>query len=223
MEIYGDLDFKEVGQLIAAALKLESPEEFPDVTAGFAPGAIKQGRLAFFSNRVWIAVEITNGVATWVPLTNEINAYVHIQAVEASVWTIDHNLQSGTPVVQVYGDDNLMLIPDEVEPTSDNQVKVYFPTGSPSGAITGRAIVIAGDFEGLSRADNPQLYALEHIQTIAATTWVIAHGLGHYPLVRVFTGGSPDEEILPDSIVHNSVMQTTITFSTPRTGRARLV
>ena len=218
MEIYGDLDFKEVGHLIAAALQLESPEQFPDVTAGFASGAILQGRLTFFNSRVWIAVEITDGVATWIPLTNEINAYIHTQATEATTWTINHNLQSGTPVVQIYDEENLMVIPDEIEPTSSNTVVATF-----NAAVTGRAIVLSGDFDGVSKADNPQFYAFEHEQTTAADTWVISHGLGYYPLVRVFTGGSPDEEILPASVVHNSTAQVTIKFSSARTGRVRLV
>ena len=212
MDIYGDLDFKEVGQLIAAALQPESPAEFPDGSA------IKQGRLAFFNSRVWIAVEISSGVATWVPLTNEINAYVHTQAQASTSWTITHNLQSGTPVLQIYDETNQMVIPDEVEPTSANAVTVTF-----GAAVTGRAIVIAGDFEGVDKSTNPQQFAFEYTQATDATTWVLSHGLGYYPVVRVFTGGSPDEEILPASIVHNSVMQVTITFSGARTGRARLV
>lgn len=225
MDIHGDLDFKEVGQLIAAALKPESTNDFPDVVAGYAPGSIKQGRLAFFNSRVWIAVELNtvNGdeVATWVPLTNEIHAYVHVQAVAATTWTINHNLDGGTPVVQVYDEQNQMVIPDEIEPTTNDQVAVTF-----NAAVTGRAIVIKGEFDGVDPSDNPQIYAFEHEQAVASSTWVIAHGLGHYPLIRVFvSNGSPaaDEEILPASIVHDSLMQATITFSSPQTGRARMV
>lgn len=222
MDIYGDLDFKEAGQLIAAALKPEDTNQFPDVAAGYALDAIQQGRLAFFNSRVWIAVEFVSGVATWIPITNEINAWIHVQADASDTWTINHNLQSGTPVVSVYDENNYQVIPDEIEPTSQNQVVVHFNT-----AVTGRAVVIAGDFEGVSRADNPQQHALVHNQTVAANTWVISHGFGYYPLVRVFTqnGASPDEleEILPASVVHNSTAQVTITFSTPRTGVVRLV
>ena len=229
MEIYGDLDFKEVGQLVAAALAPESPEQFPDVTASYALNAIKQGRLAFFNSRVWIAVELTatNGspgtqeVATWVPITNEINAYIHVQAVASDTWTIVHNLKSGTPVVQIYDETNLLVIPNNIEPTSQNQVEVTFIT-----PVTGRAIVLSGDFDGVSRSENPQQFALEIVQSVASDTWVISHGLGYYPLVRVFVPtGSPaeDQEILPESIVHNSTAQLTITFSTDRTGRVRLV
>lgn len=223
MEIYGDLNFKDVGQLIAAAVKPESVNEFPDVAANFAAGTIKQGRLAFFNNRVWIAVTLTTSgsgeVATWIPLTNEINAYVHTQGNASTTWTITHNLQAGTPAVHVYDELNQMVIPDEVTPTDANTVTVTF-----NAAVTGRAVVIAGSFEGVSRNDGTQQFAFEHTQTAASLTWVVAHGLGYYPIVRVFVdNGGNDEEILPASVVHNSTMQVTITFSTPLAGRARLV
>lgn len=223
MEIYGDLDFKDVGQLVAAAVKPEGTAEFPDVAASFASGTIKQGRLAFFNNRVWIAVALNTvgggEVATWVPLTNEINAYVHTQGNASTTWTITHNLQSGTPAVHVYDELNQMVIPDEVTPTDANTVTITF-----NAAVTGRAVVIAGSFEGSSRNDGTQVFAFEHTQTAASTTWVIAHGLGYYPIVRVFVDNNgTDEEILPASIVHDSTMQVTITFSTALAGRARLV
>lgn len=227
MDIYGDLDFKEVGQLVAAALKPESSVQFPDVAAGYTPDSIKQGRLAFFNNRVWMAVELTTvgseEVATWIPLTNEINAYVHTQGDASTTWTITHNLQTGTPAVQIYDETNLMIIPDEIEPTGISEVTVTF-----NSAVTGRAIVLSGDIEGVDKSANPQIQALEHEQTVASTTWVLSHGLGHYPIVRVFipTGvDSPEtfEEVQPASIVHDSIMQTTITFSVAYTGRARLV
>jgi hypothetical protein len=218
MDIYGDLDFKEVGHLVSSALAMESPQQFPDETAGFALNGILEGRLTFFNNRVWIAVEITNGIATWVPLTNEINAYVHAQAVASASWNITHNLQSGTPVVQVYDELNQQVIPDEVEPASQNAVTVTF-----NSAMTGRAIVLVGNLTGLNRADYPQVFAFEHTQSVEGDTWIVAHGLGYYPIVRVFTGGSPDEEIQPASVVHNSTMQVTITFSSPRTGRVRMI
>lgn len=228
MDIHGDLDFKEVGQLIAAALKPEGTNDFPDVVAGYAPSSIKQGRLAFFNSRVWIAVELTTvsgqEIATWVPLTNEINAYVHAQASASTTWTINHNLQGGTPVVQIYDEQNQMVIPDEVEPTTANQVVVTF-----NAAVTGRAVVLTGDFDGVDRNSNTQLFAFEHEQTVSSDTWVVSHGLGYQPIVRVFVpsgSGSPgtvDEEIQPQSIVHDSLMQVTITFSSPRIGRVRLI
>jgi hypothetical protein len=227
MEIYGDLDFKDVGQLISAALKPENPEQFPDLAAGFAAGTIKQGRFAFFNNRVWIAVALTadgspsQEVATWIPITNEITAYTHIQANTSTQWTVPHNLQEGTPVVQVYDANNEMVIPVEIIPVDANNVTIDFNV-----AVSGRAIILTGNYEGTSRSDGAQQFAFEHEQTVASTTWVIGHGLGYYPIVRVFTpSGSPiaTEEILPASIVHDSVMQVTITFSTARTGTARLV
>lgn len=149
MDIYGDLDFNETGHLIAAALKSEPTAQFPDVAAGNSIGAIKQGRLAFFNNRVWIAGTITTvgspqtEVATWIPLTNEINAYVHTQGAGSTSWVITHSLNAGTPAVQVYDETNSMVIPDEVVPTDANTVTITF-----NASVTGRAIILAGIFDG---------------------------------------------------------------------------
>ena len=212
MNIYGNLDFKEVGQLIAAAIK---PEEVADFPTG---NSIKQGRLAFFSGRAWIATEIISGVVTWVPITNEITSYVHTQDVANSTWTIDHNLYSGTPVVAVYDDAGYQLIPNEVQPTTINQVVISFGV-----AMTGRAVILSGDIDGVNKSDNPQQFSFMHTQSTAATTWVITHALGYYPIVRVFTNDTPPNEILPQGVTHNSTMQLTITFSSARAGTARLV
>lgn len=227
MEIYGDLDFKDVGQLIAAALKPEDVAQFPDIAAGFAAGTIKQGRFAFFNSRVWIAVALTvdgspsQEVATWIPITNEITAYTHIQAVAALQWNITHNLQEGTPVVQVYDSTGEMVIPVEIVPIDANNVRVDFNV-----PVAGRAIVLTGQYEGTSRSDGTQQFAVQHEVTEASDTWVIGHGLGYYPIVRVFVpNGSPAavEEILPASVVHNDLNQVTITFSSAHTGFVRLV
>jgi len=220
MDIYGDLNFKEVGQMIAAALQPEGISQFPDAVASFAVGAIKQGRLAFFNSRVWIAVTITadgspaQEIATWVPITNEISAYVHTQPVASTVWTVSHSLIAGTPAVQVYDNTNKMVIPTNIVPVDNNTVKIYFDT-----AVSGRAIVLRGIFEGTQ--PQSQLFAFEETITVASDTWVISHGLGRYPIVRVFL--DTNEEIQPASIVHDSLMQVTITFSTPQIGTVRLV
>jgi len=220
MEIYGDLNFKEVGQLVAAALQEESMAQFPDAVASFAVGAIKQGRLAFFNNRVWIAVILTaNGspveeIATWVPITNEINAHVHTQPVASTLWTVSHNLIAGTPAVQVYDNTNEMVIPTNIIPIDSNTVSIEFDT-----PVSGRAIVLKGIFDG--NQPQAQLFAFEETISVASNTWVIGHGLGRYPIVRVFL--DTNEEIQPASIVHDSLMQVTITFSSAQVGTVRLV
>lgn len=209
MEVYGNLDLKNVGSLLQFAIGLEAGSTFP------ADADTIVGRIAFFNKRVWIAAELVSGVASWVPLTNEINAFVYVQATTATQWTIVHNLNSGTPVVQIYDETNEQVIPEKVTPTDQNTVVVDFNI-----AVTGRAIVLHGDVEGNSKLG--ENVAFSHTQTAAATQWVIGHGLGYYPIVRVFTNDVPPKEIDPATVVHDSTMQVTLTFSGAQAGTVRL-
>ena len=176
------------------------------------PESPTAGMVVFVDKRVWICTELVVGQPTWVPLTNEINSYIHSQVTAATTWTITHNLNTTTPLVQIYDANNRMIIPDNIEPTSNNEVTVTV-----GNAATGRAIVMFGD---ISSGTAKPTYAFEYTQTTLSTTWVVPHGLGYFPIVRVFVGG---EEILPSSVIHDSIYQTTITFSSAKTGIARLV
>ena len=169
------------------------------------------GRMIFKDKRVYICAEIVSGLASWIPLTNEINTYLHNQTTSATTWTITHNLNTGTPLVQVYDTANRMIIPNEIEVVDNNTVSVDL-----GSSIVGRAVVMYGDITGLEKSQ----FAYKHTQTSASTSWVIPHNLGYYPLVRIFIG---TDEVQPSSIVHDSLFQTTVTFSSPQVGIARLV
>lgn len=198
MKHYGDMAFQE-----ASAMIMQSEQNFPETATA--------GRIIFVDKRVWVCAELITGNPVWIPLTNEIDSFVHIQDAAATTWTVTHNLNTTTPIVQVYDENYKMIIPDGVEPTSNNECTVTLGT-----AITGRAVVMFGDITGAAKSP----YAFEYTQTTLSNTWVVKHGLGYYPIVRVFVGG---EEILPASIIHDSIFQTTITFSEPKTGIARFV
>lgn len=62
-----------------------------------------------------------------------------------------------------------------------------------------------------------------HIQDEASATWTINHGLGQNPNVgvSVIEGGALTV-IHPVNVAFPSVGQVVITFSSPRTGEARL-
>lgn len=169
------------------------------------------GRIAFVQKKAWICVEILSGLPVWVQLTNEIDTYVHRQDTAALTWTVTHNLNTVNPVVQIYDDEHKMIIPDRVEPIDNNSVLITLAV-----ANTGTAVVMYGDITGGSASEA----AYTHTQTNPATSWVIPHNLGYFPVVRVFVGNN---EIQPTSIVHDSIFQTTITFATVQTGIARLV
>ena len=198
MKHFGDLVFQTASAPVMNA------------EAGF-PSTASAGRVVFVDKRVWICAELVSGQPIWVPLTNEISAFTHVQSSSSASWTITHNLNATSPLVQVYDASYKMIIPDEVEVVSNNAVTITFGT-----AITGRAVVMYGDISGAEKSP----IAYEYAQTTLASTWVIEHGLGYYPIVRIFVG---NEEILPASVIHDSIFQTTITFSEAKTGIARFV
>lgn len=168
------------------------------------------GQLAFVNSIVYICVG-TGALPVWVPLTREITAYTHTQASASSTWNISHGLNATDVNIQVYGTDNKVLIPDEIVADAPTTATVYF-----NAAVAGRAVVVTGSFDG-----NPKpAYAFTYYQNSASTTWVITHNLGYSPIIRVFIGTS---EVQPSSIVHNSVNQATISFTTPQAGYARLL
>lgn len=169
------------------------------------------GRMIFKDKRVYICAEIVTGVPSWIPLTNEIDTHLHNQIGSSDTWTITHNLNTTSPLVQLYDELNKMILPNEVEVIDNNTVVVTLGT-----AITGRAIVMYGDITGAEKSQ----FAYTHVQTSTSTTWVIPHNLGYYPIVRVFIG---TEEVQPQTVVHDSLFQTTITFSSTQVGTARLV
>lgn len=62
--------------------------------------------------------------------------------------------------------------------------------------------------------------AYVHTQTTPAATWTINHNLGHVPSVELFDSGS--QEIDAD-VSHPTMNTTTIVFSIPTAGFARLI
>lgn len=200
MKFYGNIDLtdNEMQQMVLA-----TEVNFPDVP--------KVGRIVFKDKRVYICLEIIAGVPAWVPLTNELDTFIHTQVSASDTWTVSHNLATTTPLVQVYDENYNQFIPDSIEIVDNNEAIITLGT-----AIAGRAVVMMGSVEGAAKSE----FSYEHIQSVTNTVWVIPHGLGYYPIVRVFDG---NEELQPQSVVHDSIFQTTVTFSTTRTGTARLV
>ncbi len=60
--------------------------------------------------------------------------------------------------------------------------------------------------------------------SVGSTSWVIQHNLGtSTPVVDVYSGGSPDEKILPATVVATDANTVTITWSSATTGRVYVV
>ena len=166
--------------------------------------------LAFVNSIVFICVS-GGSLPVWVPLTREITAYTHTQGSGSATWNITHNLNTTSVNVQVFDGTSKVVIPSEIETTGANTVQITF-----NEVVAGRAVLVSGHFDGNVKPT----YAYTHYQSTASTSWVIAHGLGYNPIVRVFIGNN---EVQPATIVHDTVNQTTITFATAQAGYARLI
>lgn len=57
-----------------------------------------------------------------------------------------------------------------------------------------------------------------HTQASAASSWTVNHNLGFRPAVEVFSVGGAEIEA---EVLHTSVNQTVISFTTPTAGSAR--
>lgn len=67
----------------------------------------------------------------------------------------------------------------------------------------------------------PLLDAFHHTQAVAATSWVITHGLGtSTPCVDAYVGGV---KIMPLSVVATSASVVTLTFAAAQSGSAVVV
>ena len=169
------------------------------------------GQLVFKNRVLYICVEIAGGIPVWVPLTNEITAHSHFQTVPAAQWVVSHPLNTAQVSVTVYDDDTRVVIPAEIQVTGPNTVLVDF-----AEPVTGKVVVLTGHFDGQVMPS----YAYEHYQTVLSDTWTVTHGLGRYPIVRVFIG---NQEVQPASITFDSLDIVTITFTTPQVGQVKLI
>lgn len=200
MKFYGHADLQQ-NELQNAVLE----------TLTTFPTAAKVGQVAFVNRRVYICVQVDPAPPIWVPLTQEITAYKHTQETSALTWTVTHNLNTTAVSVQAFGTDNRVLIPDEIETTSNNVVVISFNT-----PVSGRATVLTGHETGEAKPT----YAFTFYQNSASDTWNIVHNLGYNPIIRVFIG---TDEVQPDTISHPNTNTTVITFGTPQVGYARLI
>jgi hypothetical protein len=175
------------------------------------PLSPKVGQVVFKDRILYICVEIVSELPVWVPLTNEITAYTHIQGAAASTWNVVHPLNTSHVSVTIYNTSNQVVIPNEITVNGPSSIAVNF--GTPA---QGKVVVLSGHFSGQVKPT----YAYEHYQTTPSDTWVIPHALGRYPIVRVFIG---NQEVQPASITFDTLDQVTITFSSPQVGQVKLI
>lgn len=170
----------------------------------------KPGTFIFKSKRIYVCLEINDGVPVWLPMSTELHTHVHDQFVASTTWEIDHSLQTAGCIVQVLSGDNKAIEFDEVD-FAFNHATIHFAEPQ-----AGRAILIMGATEGIPRP--PVAYE----QTFTEQqVWVINHNLGYPPIVRCFLGAM---EVQPVTLVHDeNFTQSIASFNSPVTGRARCV
>jgi hypothetical protein len=200
MKFYGDAQLQQ-NFLSEAVIPLDTA----------FPATPVVGQIVFKDRILYICVEINAGLPIWVPLTNQITAYTYVQSVSSATWVIQHTLNTANVSVTVYDTSNRVVIPGDVQVNSNNQVTVTFGT-----AAQGTAVILTGNFDG----QQMPTYAFEFYQTTPATSWVIPHALGRYPIVRIFVG---NQEVQPTSITFDTLNQLTVTFSTAQVGQAKLI
>ncbi|SBV38289.1 hypothetical protein BN7874_120 [Phage NCTB] len=170
------------------------------------PTEPKVGSFIFKDKRVMVCLDLASS-PVWIPLTQELNTYIHSQDEAAVTWTIQHNMNSTSVIVQCFDENNRVIIPKDIESTDNNTVTVSFD----DVPVFGQAIVIIGNFDGTPKPDVS--FELEFTDK---TTVNVNHMLGYEPLIRVIVDGY---EIQPDSVQHTDVNSAVVTFSASTTGK----
>lgn len=199
MDVNGDLD------LLGNTLKNFALEE---LTAW--PEKPKTGTFIFKHKRVYICVNIATEVPVWLPISSELYTHIHNQNFTDTVWEIDHELSATTCIVQVSDGQGFAIEPDSIEFLYNKCIITF------AEPQLGRAVLVHGSTEGIPREPVAWQQVFEESQL-----WVVTHNLGYLPIVRAFSG---QMEVQPLAVVHSDDLKTTtLTFSSPISGRVRCV
>ena len=130
------------------------------------------------------------------------------QSVAATTWSFVHNLNTRTPLVQVYDSGYNQITPQYISASNGSTVEIGFgiATAGYAGASTGGTLYVTGSNVILD-------------QSSAATTWSFSHNLNtKYPVFQVFN--SSDEVVVPEKIIAVDSASALIYFPTPVAGKA---
>lgn len=199
MQVFGNLDFLGKGKLVRPVL------ENGDFPANPTPG-----EFMLKDKKLYVCVELQGDLPYWVQLTQEINTYRHDQTVAALEWSIQHDLNTNIGLVQVYDANGKQIIPEDIDCSNQNVTTVTFPVPT-----AGVAMFMVGDSLG---GVQPNTAYTQNFSNLS--TWIVTHNLGYNPLITCVVNGYV---VQPQSILHDSTMQTTITFSAAQTGSVRCV
>lgn len=148
------------------------------------------------------------------------------QATGSSTWTVNHNLNTSTPLVDVYDSTYNQLIPASVSSISANTTQITFSTAQAGYAIISKGSGISSQVAVSASFATTASYAssvgINFEQVTPSNTWTIVHNLNNkHPLVQIYD--SSDATIIPQSIVGTNTSTVTVTFSTAINGYARVI
>ena len=198
MRVNGNLDFRGEGKLVRAV-----------IAEGDFPPNPTVGEFARKDRKLYLCVGIEDGLPLWCNLVNELSLVRWDQTTPALEWTIEHSLNTNILIVQVYDDAGNQIIPDNINCAVKGRVTITFNTPT-----TGVASLQSGDPMGLPGANSA------FTEEYSGQVWTVTHNLGYNPSITCIVGGYV---VQPVSVIHNSTMQATITFSAPQTGSVRCV
>jgi hypothetical protein len=130
------------------------------------------------------------------------------QSIAANTWSFAHNVNSRTPVVQVYDSNFNTIIPTTIWNSNPFATDIYFDVAESGYAIisTGGALAVTGSNAILN-------------QTSAATTWSFNHNLAtKYPVFTIYDNN--DDVIIPFGIRAVDSSSALIYFTDARAGKA---
>lgn len=151
----------------------------------------------------------------------------------SNTWIINHNLDTLTPLVNVYDLSYHQLIPADINAISANTIEITFSSPRAGYAIVSKgsgvsATTIATASFAVSASYSISASYAENVRTVCytATTssgiWTIPHNFGcKYVMVNVYNGS--DDAIIPNRINLTDSNTTTIYFTVPTAGTALLI
>jgi hypothetical protein len=135
-------------------------------------------------------------------------AVTHTQLTASTTWSFVHNLNTQTPLLQVYDLGYEQIIPNEIVSIDafTSEIRFDYTQAGYAVASSGGGLIVTGS--------TPRL-----VQTVAATTWSFQHNLGtKYPGFEVYN--SNDDVIIPAGIHAVDEDNAEIYFAIPSTGIA---
>jgi hypothetical protein len=170
------------------------------ITASYAPSALSASYAITASYALFAANGGGGGGGSTV---------THTQLTASTTWSFDHNLNTLTPLLQVYDLNYNQIIPNEIVSVSISTSEIrfdYTQAGYAVASTGGGGLTVTGSTSRLT-------------QTVAATTWSFAHNLNtKYPGFEIFDQN--DYVIIPAGIHAIDENNAEIYFATPSTGIA---